>query len=347
MMSLQKVVPYHHTNTLFVKGRWLNRTILDVVVDEFKTRDRDFHLRQIALQRLKIERDNKIIAGDELLSLRLQNKDILHLTVHKHEPPVLALPVDTVYESEELVVVNKPPSIPVHPTGRYYYNSLTEMLKPKYGELYLCHRLDKLTSGIVILARNPQMAASLQREIRSKQVEKFYLARVQGEFPGDENGIVCNRPVANIDTKLGFQHAMKEKKEASTRFTRISYCPELNQSVVLCQPTTGRTHQIRIHLNMLGFPIVNDPLYGPASSPLRRQLLISEAPMTKEQFDTLLKEDRDKIERLSVTGRCVECGELLFADSNPESMVIWLHAFRYKFKDKEFITRTPSWCDYL
>lgn len=344
-MPLKAVLPYHHTNKLFVKGRWLGRTILDVVVDEFKTRDRAFHLQQIHQHRIQIIRNGVPITGDSLLSLQLQNKDVLQITLHKHEPPVLDCPIHIIHDSQELLVVNKPPSIPVHPTGRYFFNSLTEILRPKFNDLFLCHRLDRLTSGIVILTKTPQLASTIQAQIRGKSVRKQYLARVSGEFP--KTSLQCDEPVGNIDTKLGFQNGIKQRKDASTVFTRLKYNKTLNESIVLCQPLTGRTHQIRIHLLGLGHPIVNDPLYGPTASSLRTSMISSTEPITEDRFNELLQEDKQNIKDLQSTGECGECGELQFMDQNPDDMILWLHAYRYKFQDfdLDFETSHPDWCD--
>jgi RluA family pseudouridine synthase len=338
---MRRIRPYYHTNKLFVKGRWLNRTILDVIVDEFKTRDKDYYLDQINKHRIQIIRDNVPILGDTLLDLKIQNKDILQITLHKHEPPVLNHQVDIIHDSSELLVVNKPSSIPVHPTGRYYYNSLTETLRPSYGPLYLCHRLDKLTSGIVILSKSSARASQVQRQIREKSVIKQYLARVKGEFP---QSITCDEAVRNLDTKVGYINGCKPRKEATTIFYKLKYNELLDESLVLCQPLTGRTHQIRIHLNYLSHPIVNDPLYGPDASQIRHRLIHSD-DVSQEQFQELIKEDREKIKDIKTMGECVECGEVMFKDQDPQEMVLWLHAYRYKFQDDEFETAQPSWCD--
>lgn len=339
-MRLKHIPPYQNTNRLFVKGRWLHRKLLDVILDEFKTRDEQFHLDQIQKGRVSIIRQGNAITGDGLLALDLQNKDILQMTVHKHEPAIVDSPIRIIHDSPDLLVVNKPSSIPVHPTGRYFQQSLTESLRPQYGDLFLCHRLDKLTSGIVILSKSSQLASQLQQQIKDKSVEKYYLARVSGAFP---LSMQCDVPVGNIDTKLGFQNGVKMKREAHTNFHMLKYNSELDESIVLCKPLTGRTHQIRIHLNYLGHSIVNDPLYGPQASQLRSKLI--HGTVTEENFHQLLIEDRERIKNFQRKGVCDECGELLFQDPDPQSLVLWLHAFRYKFQNYDFEADRPAWCD--
>lgn len=123
------------------------------------------------------------------------------------------------------------------------------------------HRLDKLTSGLVILARSSEIATRYMAQAYHKE----YLARVLGEFPlGNEDAdgeIVVDQPIACIDRSRGV-HAVRVDggKDAQTAFRRISF--DGHTSVVRCRPRTGRTHQIRVHLQWLGFPIANDRSYG-------------------------------------------------------------------------------------
>eukprot|EP00126_Sphaerothecum_destruens_P010048 Sdes_comp20668_c1_seq1m16014 len=104
---------------------------------------------------------------------------------------------------DSVVVVDKPSSIPVHPCGRYRHNSILFMLKREHGfkDLHVVHRLDRLTSGVLIFARTPQAARALELQIRGRMVQKEYICRVRGEFP---EGIVdCNEPVKIFNHKLG------------------------------------------------------------------------------------------------------------------------------------------------
>jgi hypothetical protein len=123
------------------------------------------------------------------------------------------------------------------------------------------HRLDKLTSGLVILAKSSEIATRYMAQAYHKE----YLARVLGEFPlGNEDAdgeIIVDQPIACIDRSRGV-HAVRAEggKDAQTAFRRLSF--NGHTSVVRCRPRTGRTHQIRVHLQWLGFPIANDRSYG-------------------------------------------------------------------------------------
>lgn len=243
------------------------------------------------------------------------------------------------------MVANKPSSIPVHPTGRYYNNTLTELLKLQLDipNIYPCHRLDKLTSGVLILGKTSKVAGEIQLQIKNRDVQKQYLARVTGQFPSQP--LVCDIPVGNIDTKLGFECGVRDRKPATTEFTQLRYNPTLNESIVLCKPLTGRTHQIRIHLNYLNHPIVNDPLYGPSGSKIRHELMNSDV-VTTEQFERLNQENMDRLITLkSTAGACEECGEELFDEPTKEELVLWLHAYKYSFDGQHFETAEPDWCD--
>jgi RluA family pseudouridine synthase len=349
--GLRIVTPHRHTLEIRVKGRWFGRSLLDVLTAEFRSRDRGQYVHQILSGQILLLRQDTVYSGELLLEsseFLIRNKDILRVTTHKHEPPVIHVAeVPIVYQDDNVLVVNKPCSIPVHPTGKYYYNSLTEILKEQLSltQIYPCHRLDKLTSGILVLAKTNDNASSIQSKIRDKNVVKYYLARVQGQFP--ESVTSLDRDIGVIDTKLGFKNGIKPKKHAVTEFQTLKYNPSLNQSIVLCRPLTGRTHQIRIHLSYLGFPIVNDPLYGPGSSRLRSQLINSQENITESQFNELYDEDMERLKGFKDgASKCEECHELLFNYDHVNDMTMWLHSYRFIIDEEyRFETAEPEWCN--
>ncbi|KAF3426946.1 hypothetical protein E2986_03356 [Frieseomelitta varia] len=161
---------------------------------------------------------------------------------------------------EDVVVVNKPASIPVHPCGRYRHNTVVFILAKEYNlkNLRTIHRLDRLTSGILLFGRTPKKARQMEHQIRNRQVHKQYVCRVEGEFPEEE--VVCSEPIEVVSYKIGVCKVSEKGKDCVTRFKRLSYNGK--SSVVLCKPQTGRMHQIRVHLQYLGYPVVNDPLYN-------------------------------------------------------------------------------------
>ncbi|KYM93631.1 RNA pseudouridylate synthase domain-containing protein 2 [Cyphomyrmex costatus] len=150
--------------------------------------------------------------------------------------------------------------IHVHPCGRYRHNTVVFILAKEYNlkNLRTIHRLDRLTSGILLFGRTPKKARQMEHQIRNRQVHKQYVCRVEGEFPEEE--VICSEPIEVVSYKIGVCKVSEKGKDCVTRFKRLSYNGK--SSVVLCKPQTGRMHQIRVHLQYLGYPVVNDPLYN-------------------------------------------------------------------------------------
>ncbi|KFZ49311.1 RNA pseudouridylate synthase domain-containing protein 2, partial [Podiceps cristatus] len=190
----------------------------------------------------------------------LQNNDFLRNTVHRHEPPVTAQPIQILVEDDEVVVVDKPSSLPVHPCGRVRHNTVIFILGKEHDlkELHTIHRLDRMTSGVLMFAKTVEVSKRIDEQVRERQLEKEYVCRVVGEFP--EHEVVCEEPILVVSYKVGVCRVDPKGKFCKTIFQRLSYNGKT--SVVKCLPHTGRTHQIRVHLQYLGHPIVNDPIYN-------------------------------------------------------------------------------------
>ncbi|GME89163.1 unnamed protein product [[Candida] boidinii] len=369
--GLRFVKPYYTVQKINVKGRWYGQKVLDVLASEFRDFDENYYKESIRNNNISIERFHskykplEIIKGEKLLDLNLRGGDVLVRNIHKHERPVLDCDsvnhkISIIYQDDDLVVINKPSGIPIHPVQSYYYNSIVEILKADLNlkEIFPCHRLDKLTSGVSILTKNFEKASEIQKKIRENGFEKSYLARVLGNFDNtinnldnddkniiynkDLNEITCNDPLTIIDVKRGFSN-IAEPKEASTVFKRVKYNEELNESIVLCKPITGRTHQIRLHLRNLGHPIVNDPIYGPMGfqkKKIRNGLVDIETFQEVERFTSERRSD------LETDKSCEECGMMIYK-SEADFQNLYLHAITYKAKDNSmsFVAPPPSWAD--
>ena len=172
--------------------------------------------------------------------------------------PAVDSSITILYEDEWLVAVNKPGNLPVHPSGRYFNNTLVAILADRYGrKLYPVHRIDRETSGVLLLAFDGKSAGNLSESTGAKE----YLALVQGNFPAEE---------MLVDLPLGrdSESAVRKKRKAwpggteraTTRFRKVLTAGDI--SLVRCFPATGRLHQIRAHLLAAGYPIVGDKLYG-------------------------------------------------------------------------------------
>ena len=171
-----------------------------------------------------------------------------------------------IHEDASTLAIRKPANLPVHPSGRYFMNTLLLMLLAERSEdlgstnLRIVHRLDRETSGVILFGKGRDAAASLARQFETRSVRKRYLAIVHGS-PGEERFEV-NAPIGR-DTESPVRKAMTVRSEgaaARTRFQVLRRGPA--HALVLARPLTGRLHQIRVHLRHAGLPIVGDKVYG-------------------------------------------------------------------------------------
>ncbi|XP_034432224.1 RNA pseudouridylate synthase domain-containing protein 2 isoform X1 [Hippoglossus hippoglossus] len=253
--GLRKVRPYFFDFKTYCKGRWVGKSLLEVFETEFRAEPLEFYQRAAKEGRIRL---NETPVED--LSVVLRNNDHLRNTVHRHEPPVVGRPLEILVDDGEVLVVDKPASIPVHPCGRFRHNTVIFILGKERGfsELHTVHRLDRLTSGVLLFARTLETSKKLDQLVRDRQLEKEYVCRVDGEFP--EGEVTCEEPILIVSFKIGICRVDPKGKDCRTVFQRLSFNGKT--SVVRCLPLTGRTHQIRVHLQYLGFPIFNDPIYG-------------------------------------------------------------------------------------
>lgn len=254
--GLRKVYPYFFDWNTTAKERWFGRTLHEIYRQEFS--------RAVVNQPIeKLIQSGKIQVNGQTKSLDyvIKNGDRVSHAKHRHEIPVLGDKIKIIHEDDDYLVLDKPCSIPMHPCGKYRYNSLSIILakEHRYKNLRTLYRLDRLTSGCVILGKNFKAAIVLDTHIKERTAVKTYVARVVGEFP--EGLQTVNKAIDCASRKIGLYWLDDTKgKESKTEFERISY--NGHTSVVKCWPKTGRTHQIRLHLQFLGHPIVNDPLYN-------------------------------------------------------------------------------------
>ncbi|XP_056914224.1 RNA pseudouridylate synthase domain-containing protein 2 isoform X2 [Takifugu flavidus] len=253
--GLRKVHPYYFEFKTYCKGRWIGKTLLEVFKSEFRAESIDYYQKAAKEGRIRLN-DQPM----EDLSVVLRNNDHMKNTVHRHEPPVVGKPLEVLVDDGEVLVVDKPASIPVHPCGRFRHNTVIFILGKERGisELHTVHRLDRLTSGVLLFARTLETSKKLDQLVRDRQLEKEYVCRVEGEFPKEE--VICEQPILVVSFKIGLCRVDPKGKECRTVFQRLNFNGKT--SVVRCLPLTGRTHQIRVHLQYLGFPILNDPIYG-------------------------------------------------------------------------------------
>ncbi|KAJ8302451.1 hypothetical protein KUTeg_018847 [Tegillarca granosa] len=223
--GLRKVYPYYFDFSSYVKERWFGREILEVFASEFHSEPREYYKQ--AIENGSITVNGKVVSCD----YKLKGNSMIVNKMHRHENPVIDAPIEIIADTQDFLVINKPSSIPCHPCGR------SVQIRPSH-------------LGVLIFAKNHKTATKFTKEIQKKNVQKEYVCRVDGRFPDGE--VVCDQPIDVISHKLGVRKitCSSSGKDAKTTFQRLSI------------PHTGRTHQIRVHLQYLGYPIINDPFYN-------------------------------------------------------------------------------------
>jgi 23S rRNA-/tRNA-specific pseudouridylate synthase len=131
-----------------------------------------------------------------------KNSDLLETWNHRHEPPIADKAIEIVSDSEDLLVVSKPCSLPIHPTGKYRHNTLLHILKYEMGyqDLRFINRIDRLTSGLVLIAKTREKAAQMNRIMEARNIQKTYLARVRGQFTAGTTE--CDAPLGSLSQKV-------------------------------------------------------------------------------------------------------------------------------------------------
>lgn len=214
-------------------------------------------------------------------SLKLDVGDKVDIVIPPEPPSQLTpenIPLKIVYEDADLLVVDKPAGLPVHPSPGHPAHTLVnavinylpsiakdaDSLRPG-----IVHRLDKDTSGLIIIAKNRLAQANLSQQFKNRIVKKTYITLVQGKIT-QEKGI--------IEAAIGRDSSHRQRmaivaggREARTEYRVVKYIG--NYSLLEIKPETGRTHQIRVHLAAIGFPVVGDVTYGLKSPRLPRQFL--------------------------------------------------------------------------
>ncbi len=230
------------------------------------------------------------VKADSAVSLSLPDEVPLDI-------PAEDIPLDVVYEDGDLAVINKPQGMTVHPANNVYSGTLVNALLYRIKDLSgingvlrpgIVHRLDKDTSGLLVIAKNDKAHVELQRQIQCKQCRRIYVALCEGVIK-EESGSV-DQPIGRSRSDRKKMDVTADGRSALTHYTVLERFD--GYTLVRFELKTGRTHQIRVHAKYLGHPVVGDKTYGYAKQRfalngqlLHAQQLIFNHPSTGEQME--------------------------------------------------------------
>lgn len=232
----------------------------------------------------------------EYVNTRVKTGDSLEIKLIETEssekiPPVYA-PFSILYEDEDILVIDKPANMPIHPSLNHYENTLANAVCYYYANqgipyTFRCvNRLDKNTTGLTIIAKHMLSSAILSQDVAVKSIKREYLAIVAGET--DDSGTIDapigRKDASTIERQIDYAHG----EDAVTHYRKID--TKNGYTLLSLRLETGRTHQIRVHMSSIGHPLLGDFLYHPASTELPRQALHSHKlefihPITKEPME--------------------------------------------------------------
>lgn len=243
-------------------------------------------------------KDERVMVNGTTVKANYKVKAGDQVTIAVPEPTVLELtpeniPLEIVYEDEDVAVVNKPQGMVVHPSAGHPNGTLVNALLFHMQDLSsindvirpgIVHRIDKDTSGLLMIAKNDFAHKSLAKQLKEKTSLRKYVALVHGVIP-HEKGVI-DAPIGRSKTDRKMQAVIEEGKPAVTHFQVLERFADF--TLVELQLETGRTHQIRVHMKYIGYPLAGDPVYGPKKTLpgkgqfLHAQVLGFEHPRTGE-----------------------------------------------------------------
>ena len=254
--------------------------ILEVVIEEQKGRvDKVLTAEFTQFSRSQIQnwvKSGHVFVNGEVTpaNYKVKTGDVIRI----ERPEVVALelvpqdiPLDVVFEDQDLMVINKPQGMVVHPSKSHPDGTLVNALLFRNHDLSgindvvrpgIVHRIDKDTSGLLMVAKNDETHRALQEQLMDKTVIRKYTALVHGEIP-HETGTI-DAPIGRSHSNRLVNTVRQEGKKAVTHFTVLERYQGF--TLVECQLETGRTHQIRVHMKYIDHPIAGDPVYGPSGT---------------------------------------------------------------------------------
>ena len=242
---------------------------------------------------------NRKLSAGELLTVNISEED------SSEKIPAVKMDLDIVYEDEDIIVINKPAGLPIHPSLNHYEDSLANGLAYYYEQqgkpfIFRCaNRLDKNTSGLTVISKHLVSANILSTMVKNREFHREYYAIVRGTL--DEQEGTIDAPIGRVDDSIITRQVDFENGERAV--THYKVIDEKNgHSLVSIHLETGRTHQIRVHFKYIGHPLIGDHLYNPDFEYMQRQALHSHRiefvhPITKKamEFVAPLPNDMQRI----------------------------------------------------
>jgi 23S rRNA pseudouridine1911/1915/1917 synthase len=290
-----------------IKKLQFNSPVPDIRLDKYLTQVLPqfsrAYLQKLIVQGYILVNRQRAKSNQRLSKVDRITVELPPLPVHPSAEPI---PLTIIYEDEDILIIDKPAGLTVHPAPGHPSHTLVnavlahcpglamsnELMRPG-----IVHRLDKDTSGLIVIAKNDFAREYLAAQFKGRTVTKGYLVLVKGRL-SPEQGMI-EAPIGRDPRSRRRMAIVEAGKEASTQYKVRKYLD--NYTLVEVIPLTGRTHQIRVHLSAIGYPVVGDPVYGVKSAQLNRQFIHAyrlgfRLPSTKQyqEFTSLLPVDLER-----------------------------------------------------
>lgn len=238
------------------------------------------------INRIKLTEDGLMIRGKKVYTTyKLQTEDRLDVSLpaevsSEHIVPI-SMPLSVLFEDDDLMIINKPAGLPVHPSQGHFEDSLANGLAwyfEKREESFVfraVNRLDRDTTGLLIIAKNALSGCILSNMVKSRQIHRTYLAAVSGNISDSSEGTIRVPIARHPDSIMERIADPVNGEEAITHYRFLSYQKKTDTSLLEIRLETGRTHQIRVHMKHIGHPLYGDFLYNPDYRFIKRQSLHS------------------------------------------------------------------------
>ncbi|PCJ56232.1 MAG: hypothetical protein COA79_19460 [Planctomycetota bacterium] len=249
--------PYDHEYHVKVPKVFCGITIDEYYSKRFPYKTRDLWMKSIEEGRVRI--NGLPITPDTVI----QPEAIIDSLVYDIREPPINVSWNVLFEDEYLYIIDKPGHLPVHPTGRFYKHSFLQIMMDRDPgwKIHVMHRLDVETSGILIVGKTKEAASAFFKIFKNKEIQKEYKALVRGAFP--KEGIIVDGPLGkSINSTISVKMEVNgvDNKEAISKYELLEL-RENGTSLIKCIPITGRTNQLRAHIEHAGFPILGDKIY--------------------------------------------------------------------------------------